>query len=104
MAKQYPLAKGEGLKAAAVSHAWHLENELTALNDEYSLAGRPVTGRQMLTMIIRRFISNGKSDIGFGLDHLNRLEYNDQDMEGFLMQWRHITNCIAARYLIPDEG
>ena len=72
MAKQYPLSKGEGLKAAAVGHAWNLENELTATNEEYSLSNRLVTGRQMLAMVIRRFMSNDNSDIGYGLDHRAR--------------------------------
>ena len=64
MAKLHPYSKGDDLKSAAVLHAYNVEQELTAMVEEYALRHRFVSGRQMLSMVMRRFLCNDNSDIG----------------------------------------
>ena len=72
--------------------------------EEYALRNRFVSGRQMLSMVLRRFLCNDNSDIGYGIDAPTHLKYSDEGMEMFLNRWKHLAACIPVRYTVPHEG
>ena len=86
LASQQVAGSKEGKQANACQIAAEVELQITAMNEEYDLKGLIVKGRHILSMVLRNFLSDEKSDISYGLDHLSKLRYCDNRIAEFLLR------------------
>ena len=71
--------------------------QINSLNEQYEFAKQVVKGRHILAMMVRHFRTADNSDFSYGVNHLFRLLYGDENIADFTIEWQRIIACMKQR-------